>query len=334
MASPYAIPGAINTIANQSDSVNAPSAILQAIKTAAQKTGVDFSYLLHKAVQESGLDSTAKSSTSSATGLFQFTGQTWLEMIKNFGAQYGLGDAASQITAKSNGHLTVADSATKKQILALRNDPTLSAEMAAELDKQNAASLKSTVGGKIGATELYLAHFLGAGGASDFISSMRDNPNAAAADVVPSAAEANQSVFYTKSGEPRTLAQIYHHFAQKFSTGITQMASATPNPQNSATPAVTATSTASEMTVASLATPPQSLRESMQGLANVQSVLPTTTTLPASATGLMTRSTSSTLFAAMMLGQNSGGIDPSAALDMLNRDGKKKDGAAEQASLA
>jgi hypothetical protein len=302
----------INSIVNQSDTGGISSKIFSAIKSAATKTGVDFSYLLKKAGQESGFDPSAKASTSSATGLFQFTSQTWLQMVKTNGAQYGLGAYASQISADANGHLSVSDPQAKQAILALRNDPTISAEMAGELDKQNAASLQQNVGGKIGGTELYLAHFLGAGGASDFLSEMRSTPNASGAAVLPDAAAANPSVFYDKAGQPRSLAQIYQHFAQKFDGSLsTQTASV-----------ITAASTK----VASLSSAPASTQ--LTGIYSAGS--PVTATLatagfhanvgnPVATTG------ASTLFTAMVLGQmNTGGIDPAAQLSMFQQAGDKK----------
>jgi len=190
--------------------------VQQAIKQASLRTGVDFSYLLNKASQESSLDPNAKAAGSTATGLFQFTQQTWLQMIKNDGTQYGLDQYAAHISVDSNGVAHVTDPKWRSAILALRKDPTVSAEMAGELDKQNFDSLKSGAGGKIGPTELYLAHFLGAGGASDFINEMRQNPNAKAAGILPEAAAANPSVFYDKSGSARSFKQIYQKFALKF----------------------------------------------------------------------------------------------------------------------
>lgn len=227
MGSQITTANAINSISEQSDSANISSRVINAIQSAAYKTGVDFSYLMNKASQESSFDPSAKASTSSATGLFQFTSQTWLHMIKTYGDQYGLGNYAAQITEDSAGRLSVGTAAARGAILALRKDPQISAEMAGELDKENAAALEQKVGGKIGATELYLAHFLGAGGASSFIRQMRSNPNVAAADTMPTAAAANPSVFYTKSGEARSLKQIYQRFARKFDSGSTQLASLT-----------------------------------------------------------------------------------------------------------
>lgn len=205
-----------NTLINQASGTSMGNKITQAIKVASARTGVDFSYLLNKASQESGFDPNAKASTSSATGLFQFVEQTWLRMVKNYGAEFGLGDYADKIQIDSSGVAHVSDSKTKHAILAMRKDPQLSANMAAELDNENKDTLKAKVGGKIGATELYLAHFLGAGGASEFLKKMRSNPGAKAADILPDAAEANSSVFYNKTGEAKTLSQIYNHFAKKF----------------------------------------------------------------------------------------------------------------------
>ncbi len=206
----------IHSIAEASKDEGIPERIFRAIRNAAAKTGVDFSYLMQKAAQESSFDPSAKASTSSATGLFQFTNQTWLSMVKNYGEEYGLGGYAAQIKQTSNGYYVVENDAVRNAILNLRNDPQISAEMAGELDKENAAALEQKVGGKIGNTELYLAHFLGAGGAGQFIEKMRRNPNAAAADILPVAAAANQAVFYEKTGEAKSLQQIYRHFAGKF----------------------------------------------------------------------------------------------------------------------
>lgn len=216
MGSPISTANAINSIVEQTDASGVSTHIVNAIQSAANKTGVNFSFLMRKASQESSFDPSATASTSSATGLFQFTSQTWLHMIKTYGDEYGLGNYAAQITKGADGRLSVADSAARQAILALRKDPRISAEMAGELDKENAAALERKVGGKIGATELYLAHFLGATGAGRFIKAMRSTPNAAAAELMPTAASANRTVFYDKVGNPRSLQQVYQKFAQKF----------------------------------------------------------------------------------------------------------------------
>lgn len=179
----------------------APSHVLGAIKTASAKTGVDFAYLMEKASAESSFNPTVKAKTSSATGLFQFIDSTWMGMVNKHGAKYGID--------------TDQD---KQSLLNLRKDPALSSFMAAEFAKDNKTHLEKTVGGDIGNTELYFAHFMGAGGASAFLNQLKQNPNATGADIFPKAANANRNVFYNSAtGAPRSLQEIYNFFDKKFS---------------------------------------------------------------------------------------------------------------------
>ncbi|MEI8393802.1 MAG: hypothetical protein WCF85_03635 [Rhodospirillaceae bacterium] len=199
-----------------------PANVEQAIREASRETGVDFAYLMEKAAVESSFRTDLKASSSSATGLYQFIDSTWLSSMKAHGADYGLGQYADAIHKRPDGGFSVADPEMRKKILDLRKDPKISAELAAELTRENKNYLESKVGGTIGSTELYLAHFLGAAGASRFLNAMNRNSGQAARDVVPEAASSNTSVFYDKqSGQPKTLAQVYDRFARKFteSTG-------------------------------------------------------------------------------------------------------------------
>lgn len=190
--------------------------VLGAIRMASARTGVDFAYLLNKADQESGLNPSAKASSSSATGLFQFVSQTWLKMVKEHGKEYGLENEAAAISM-DDGKASVDDPAMRKKILKMRHDPILNASMAAEYTLENKDYLDAKLGsGAVGSTELYLAHFLGATGAAKFLKTMQASPNADAVKVMPNAAEANPSVFYDKSGGAKSLKEIYEHFAAKF----------------------------------------------------------------------------------------------------------------------
>jgi len=194
----------------------AGSQITSAIKKAAAKTGVDFAYLMEKASAESSFNAKAQSKSSSASGLYQFIESTWLNMVKDHGEKYGMGDLA----AKINDNGKVADPAVKKQILELRKDPEKAALMAAEFAAGNQDYLQRHLDknyGDIGSTELYMAHFMGAGGATAFLNAMKENPLANAADMFPKAARANHNVFYdSKTEQSRTLAGIYDFFDKKF----------------------------------------------------------------------------------------------------------------------
>ena len=78
--------------------------IAGAIKQAATTTGTSFQYLLATAKMESDFNPKAAASTSSAAGLFQFIGQTWLGTVKEAGNQLGYGQYADAITKSSSGN--------------------------------------------------------------------------------------------------------------------------------------------------------------------------------------------------------------------------------------
>jgi hypothetical protein len=190
--------------------------VQNAIASASASTGVDFKYLYHQARIESGFNASAKAKTSSASGLYQFTDQTWLGVMKQHGAEHGLGWAASAITRGSNGHYYVADDTTRQEILALRQSPETSAAMAGEYASDNKDILQAKLGRETNSTDLYMAHFLGPAGATRFLRAKDANPDASAASVMPAAARANHWVFYDKSGNPRSLADVYQRFAARF----------------------------------------------------------------------------------------------------------------------
>lgn len=193
----------------------AKQGVTSAIQQASARTGVDFGYLMKQAEVESSLNPNAKAKTSSATGLYQFVEQTWLRMVKNHGDEYGMDRFADAIKQRGDGSFIVANRGLKNQILSLRRDPKASSLMAAELAQENHKHLQEKVGGKVSGTDLYLAHFLGAQGASNFLNAMKKNPWAPAASFFPEAARANRGVFY-ENGKPLALQAVYNRFEAKF----------------------------------------------------------------------------------------------------------------------
>lgn len=193
-----------------------------AIARAATATGVDFSYLLAQARLESSLDPTARAGTSSAAGLYQFTRGTWLQTLEKHGAAHGLDWADAAI---DRGR--VADPHLRQQVLALRHDPDLSARMAAELARDNRAALVPVLGREPDATELYLAHFLGAGGAGQFLTALANDPGQSAAALLPQAAAANRAIFFD-GGQPRSLAGVMDLMRGKVGQAMGQPVEAAP----------------------------------------------------------------------------------------------------------
>ena len=193
--------------------------VQSAIAAAARSTGMDFSYLLGQAQVESSLRPDAKAATSSASGLYQFIDQSWLGTVKKHGAQHGLGWAADAISQGANGRYHVSDPATRAHILKLRDDPEIASLMAAEHAADNKAELEARFGREMGGVDLYMAHFLGLGGARKFLSALENNPDRPAAQLFPAAAASNRPIFFGEGGRARSLSEIYDRFAAKLRRG-------------------------------------------------------------------------------------------------------------------
>ena len=187
-----------------------------AIRDAARSTGASFEYLLTAARIESNLNPAAQATTSSATGLYQFIDQTWLATLKSAGPAHGYGQYADAITQGPDGRYEVADPNMRAAIMRLRNDPAVSATMAGAFTQTNAAQLAGALGRQPSEGELYIAHFLGSEGAAKLIGAMKSQPDANAAQLFPQAAAANPGIFVNKSGQPRSVSEVYTTLTGRF----------------------------------------------------------------------------------------------------------------------
>ena len=203
-------------------SVSATSQIGQikaALRHASEATGTDFDYLLRTAQRESSLRPDIKAQTSSATGLFQFIDQTWLGTLKKSGPQFGYSKFANAIERLADGRHKVTDPAMRQEILALRKDPKAASLMAGAYTRDAAVKLTTALGRPPLTGELYIAHFLGPGGAIKLIKAAESTPDKPAADLFPRAARANRPAFYTKSGAERTAMQLYEKLISIYGPG-------------------------------------------------------------------------------------------------------------------
>lgn len=191
-----------------------------AIKNAAGQTGTSFAYLLATAKMESDFNPTATATTSSAKGLFQFIEQTWLGTVKEAGAHFGYGQYADAISRTPSGGYTVADPAARAEILRLRDDPVASSAMAGVLTQSNSFQLTGEIGRRPSDAELYMAHFMGVGGAAKLINNAESNPNMSGAALFPNAAAANQSIFYDRSGNARSVSQVYAELTSRYDRAV------------------------------------------------------------------------------------------------------------------
>jgi hypothetical protein len=190
--------------------------IAGAIRQAAQSTGISFEYLLTTAQIESNLNPSAQAPTSTAKGLYQFIDQTWLGTLKQEGPTLGLSRYADAISRGADGRYDVPDPAMRSAIMRMRSDPAASAMLAGAFTRANAAQLTDAIGRRPSEGELYIAHFLGPDGAGKLIGAAMSRPQANAAAMFPAAAAANRSIFYERSGAPRTASAVYANLTGRF----------------------------------------------------------------------------------------------------------------------
>ena len=152
-------------------------------------------YLKSMALVESSGNRYARPEKGTAAGLFQFTEDTWKTVTKQMGKNWSLQD---------------------------RFDPQKSAEAAAYFTRGNAGVFEKKFGRSPSNEELYMMHFLGAGGALKFFDALQKTPNKTAAEVVGfEAYSANRGVF----DDPRTkrqlsVGEVYTQFTEKLGRGM------------------------------------------------------------------------------------------------------------------
>jgi len=215
--------------------------IAGAIKQAASTTGTSFEYLLTTAKMESNFNPTASASTSSARGLFQFIDQTWLGTVKEAGSQLGYGNYADAIAKSSSGTYSVSDPAARSAILKLRDDPQAASAMAGVLTLSNSFKLTGKIGRRPTDGELYMAHFMGVGGAAKLIANAEDNPQASGARLFPNAAAANRSIFYERGGRARSVSEVYSELTKRYASAANSPATRTAMASVGVTPTAVAT---------------------------------------------------------------------------------------------
>lgn len=128
---------------------------------------------------ESAGNPNAKAKGSSATGAGQFINRTWMHMIDQYRPELMIGKST-------------------REILNLRNDPTLAREMTNHYGNENAAAL-AKVGLPVNDTTKYLAHFLGPADAKRLLNARIGTP--AAQVLSPASVRANRHILAGKNAE-------------------------------------------------------------------------------------------------------------------------------------
>jgi hypothetical protein len=175
------------SLSGQQTSINGfhiPIEVMNAIKKAASITGVDIGVLMAICATESAFRPNASARpASTADGLYQFTDGTWKSMMQRY-PQYNI-------------------------TFAMKKDPEASALFGAFYAAENTAILKRGLGRDPVATDIYMAHFLGPGGALKFL---KADPTANARSVVPVwVVTSNPDIFKVAS----TVQDVYNGFQKK-----------------------------------------------------------------------------------------------------------------------
>lgn len=147
--------------------------------------------------------------TSSAVGVGQFTTGTWMQVMRDKSVTARMGIDVSQMS--------------DAQLLEMRKDPDVSMMVTAALAAQNKSTLERSLGRTVSDPELYMAHFLGSGGAMSLLTGLQNQPNQSAAELLPKAAAANQKIFY-RNGKALTVQQVYNNIANQFTNQPSQVA--------------------------------------------------------------------------------------------------------------
>ncbi len=198
--------------------------------------------------------------------------------MKEAGAQLGYGKYADAITKSPSGSYSVSDPAARSAIMKLRDDPDAASSMAAVLTQSNSFRLTGKIGRRPTDGELYMAHFMGVGGAARLISNAEDNPNASAARLFPNAAAANRSIFFDRSGRARSVSEVYSVLTSRYASAANSQATRT------AMAAVGDTPTRVTFASAAPTTQPIDNASYLSAFPEVRSVTPVTMAFASSAT--------------------------------------------------
>ncbi len=202
------------------------------IVEAAQRYGIhpDLPYRLF--IKEAGVNGhghlkTAARSDTGATGLCQFTEQTFLYVMKSHGERLGLGQYANKIRSyigEDRATYYTADGETRR-ILDLRAEKKIAIPLCTAYMRDNINHLKTKLGRAPNFTDVSIAHFFGPGVAADIIPAY-DNPRTRKQYAYKFArsetmiGETNQSVFFRGGDrkQPYTVEQVYHMKREKMGT--------------------------------------------------------------------------------------------------------------------
>lgn len=139
---------------------------------------------------------------SSATGIGQIIDGTADRVFRSAAFQAASGIDTSRMS--------------QQQIRDLRKNPEAAMFAVATLAKESDSVVRAVTGRPATDAELYMGHFLGAGGLHTLMRGMQENPNQDAVAKFPKAAASNPTVYKNKDGSSKTLQELYNELGRTF----------------------------------------------------------------------------------------------------------------------
>lgn len=136
---------------------------------------------------ESGGRINIRNPKSSALGLYQFTEGTWKELTTKMNVDYSLKD---------------------------RTNPEKARKVLEYFTKENIQKAVSDLGRPPEDSEVYMYHLLGRRGAANILKAPTDKP--AIHFISAQQADANESIFFHKTGKAKTVKEVLSFFKDKF----------------------------------------------------------------------------------------------------------------------
>ena len=99
-----------------------------------------------------------------------------------------------------------------------RYDPVKATEAMQKLTMMNKGQMEKGLGRGVSGEDLYMGHFLGAGGATKFLKAKDQDPNQSAAKFDPAAAASNKSIYYDQknNNRERSVAEVHSLMTEKY----------------------------------------------------------------------------------------------------------------------
>lgn len=141
--------------------------------------------------QESSGGTNLIPTSGSARGIFQYTEDTWAALVNS-------------AAGKAAGLTLAGRFDDKQQSAALR------------LSVRQYENTLRELGAPFTEKNLYMVHFMGAGGFKKFWDALQNSPTANAVDLFPAAAKNNRNVFFDRSGQARSVAEVYAYQTRSF----------------------------------------------------------------------------------------------------------------------